>query len=227
VLRGVFILAGAALIEHFTWIFYFFGAFLVYTAVTLVRGGGEDEEYHENRLVGLVRRVLPVTEHYDGGRLTTRVDGRRFLTPLVVVFVAIGTTDLLFAFDSIPAIFGLTQDPFIVFTANVFALMGLRQLYFLLGGLLDRLVYLPIGLAVVLAFIGVKLVLEALHENTVPFVNGGHPVPVPEVPTWLSLVVIVVVLAAATLASLWRAGRSGGGGPGGTPQVSPAAPTAP
>jgi tellurite resistance protein TerC len=227
VLRGVFILAGAALIEHFTWIFYFFGAFLVYTAITLVRGGGEDEEYHENRLVGLVRRVLPVTEHYDGGRLTTRVDGRRFLTPLVVVFVAIGTTDLLFAFDSIPAIFGLTQDPFIVFTANVFALMGLRQLYFLLGGLLDRLVYLPIGLAVVLAFIGVKLVLEALHENTVPFVNGGHPVPVPEVPTWLSLVVIVVVLAAATLASLWRAGRSGGGGPGGTPQVSPAAPTAP
>jgi tellurite resistance protein TerC len=207
VLRGVFILAGAALIDRYTWIFYLFGAFLVYTAVKLVGGHGDDDEYHENRLVRVLRRFLPVSARYDGGNLTTTVDGKRYLTPLIVVFVAIGSTDLLFAFDSIPAIFGLTQDPFIVFTANVFALMGLRQLYFLLGGLLDRLVYLPYGLAAVLAFIGVKLVLEALHGNSLPFVNGGDPVPVPEVPTWLSLVVIVVALGLATLASLWRSAR--------------------
>ncbi|MDF2806542.1 MAG: tellurium resistance protein TerC, partial [Cellulosimicrobium sp.] len=132
-------------------------------------------------------------------------DGKRVFTPLVIVFLAIGSTDLLFAFDSIPAIFGLTQDPFIVFTTNVFALMGLRQLYFLLGGLLERLVYLPIGLAVILGFIGVKLILEALHENTLPFINGGeHLDAVPTVPIWLSLVVIIGALAVTTIASLLR-----------------------
>jgi tellurite resistance protein TerC len=204
VLRGVFILAGAALLDRFTWIFYLFGAFLVYTAVKLATGQGEDDEYHENRLVRILRRFLPVSSTYDGANLTTTVDGKRYLTPLLIVFLAIGSTDLLFAFDSIPAIFGLTQDPFIVFTANVFALMGLRQLYFLLGGMLDRLVYLPYGLAAVLGFIGVKLVLEALHRNTLPFVNGGDPLDVPEVPTWLSLVVIVVALGLATIASLYR-----------------------
>ncbi len=206
VLRGGFILAGAALVERYTWVFYVFGAFLVWTAVKVAREGtGGDEEYEENALVRAVRRVLPMSPTYDGGRVRTVHEGRRVFTPLVVVFLAIGTTDLLFAFDSIPAIFGLTHDPFIVFTANVFALMGLRQLYFLLGGLLDRLVYLPYGLAAVLAFIGGKLVLEALATNTVGFVNGGEPVAwAPELPTWLSLVVIAAALGLATLASLLR-----------------------
>ena len=208
VLRGAFILAGAALIERYTWVFYLFGAFLVWTAVRLLRegAGSGDEPYEENRLVRGLRRVLPMSPTYDGGRVRTVHEGRRVFTPLVVVFVAIGTTDVLFAFDSIPAIFGLTHDPFIVFTTNVFALMGLRQLYFLLGGLLDRLVYLPYGLAAILAFIGVKLVLEALATNSLGFVNGGEPVPwAPEVPTWVSLTVIAGALAVATVASLVRA----------------------
>jgi tellurite resistance protein TerC len=205
VLRGVFILLGSAVIERFSWVFYLFGAFLVYTAVKLVLDRGEEEEYHDNALIRRLRRVLPLTESYDGTRLRTRVDGRRVFTPMLVVLLALGTTDLLFALDSIPAIFGLTQDPFIVFTANLFALMGLRQLYFLLGGLLDRLVYLSIGLAVVLGGIGVKLVLEALHTNELPFVNGGEHVGwAPEVPTWLSLVFIVAVLVVTTAASLLR-----------------------
>src|SRR5690606_1774654 len=193
------------IIAQFVWVFYLFGAFLIYTAVKLVAGGDEPEEYRENGAVRALRRVLPLGTQYDGGRLRTVEDGKRVFTPLVVVFLAIGSTDLLFAFDSIPAIFGLTQDPFIVFTTNVFALMGLRQLYFLLGGLLERLVYLPIGLAVILGFIGVKLILEALHENTLPFLNGGeHLDAVPTVPIWLSLVVIVGALAVTTVASLLR-----------------------
>lgn len=217
VLRGGFILAGAALIERYTWVFYVFGAFLVWTAVKVAREGtGGDDDYEENAVVRVVRRVLPLSPTYDGGHLRTTHDGRRVFTPLLVVFLAIGTTDLLFAFDSIPAIFGLTHDPFIVFTANVFALMGLRQLYFLLGGLLDRLVYLPYGLAVVLAFIGGKLVLEALATNSLGFVNGGRPVAwAPEVPTWLSLAVIAGALGVATVASLLR------------PRPAPALPDAP
>ncbi|UZN01539.1 TerC family protein [Cellulomonas sp. S1-8] len=210
VLRGGFILAGAAIIERYTWVFYVFGAFLVWTAVRLVREGvgGADEAYEENALVRAVRRVLPMSPTYDGGNVRTVHDGRRVFTPLVVVFVAIGTTDVLFAFDSIPAIFGLTHDPFIVFTANVFALMGLRQLYFLLGGLLDRLVYLPYGLAAILAFIGGKLVLEALATNSLGFLNGGEPVAwAPEVPTWVSLAVIAGALGVATVASLARTSR--------------------
>ncbi|PFG43113.1 tellurite resistance protein TerC [Isoptericola jiangsuensis] len=205
VLRGAFILAGAALIEQFTWIFYFFGAFLVYTAIKLVSGGDEDEEFKENVAIRGLRRVLPVSDGYDGAKIRTVVDGRRLWTPMLVVFVAIGTTDLLFALDSIPAIFGLTQDPFIVFATNLFALMGLRQLYFLLGGLLERLVYLPVALAFILGFIGVKLVLEALHTNEVPFINGGeHVAWAPEIPIWLSLGVIIGSLAIATVASLLR-----------------------
>ncbi|QGQ19222.1 TerC/Alx family metal homeostasis membrane protein [Cellulomonas sp. JZ18] len=220
VLRGLFILAGAAIIERNTWVFYLFGAFLVYTAVKLVReGSGGDEEYEENAVVRLARRVLPMAPGYDGGKVRTVHDGRRVFTPLLVVFLAIGTTDLLFAFDSIPAIFGLTHDPFVVFTANVFALMGLRQLYFLLGGLLDRLVYLPYGLAAILAFIGGKLVLEALATNSLPFVHGGEPFAwAPEVPTWLSLVVIAVALLTATAASLLVPRPAAAG------EASPAAP---
>ncbi len=207
VLRGGFILAGAAVISHFAWVFYLFGAFLVYTAVTVWRSGDtDDEEYQENVAVRVARRVLPISREYDGPKVRTVVDGRRVFTPMLVVFVAIGTTDLLFAFDSIPAIFGLTHDPFIVFTANVFALMGLRQLYFLLGGLLQRLTFLPQGLAVILGFIGVKMVLEALHTNAVPFVNGGRPVAwAPEIPTWVSLVVIAGVLGVTVAFSLAHA----------------------
>jgi tellurite resistance protein TerC len=209
VLRGVFIVLGAELISQFTWVFYGFGLFLVYTAVTLVRDrGSHEEDYEENMVIRRVRRALRVSPDFAGTRLRVEHDGRRLWTPLVIVFLALGTTDLLFALDSIPAIFGLTRDAFIVFTANVFALMGLRQLYFLLGGLLRRLVYLSLGLAVILAFIGVKLVLSAVHENSLPFLNGGQPIEaVPEIPIWLSLVVIVGVLAVATAASLLRTRR--------------------
>ena len=203
-LRGLFILAGAAVIGRYTWVFYLFGAFLLYTAVTLLRQRGEDE-FEENVVIRKVRALLRVTPDFEGSRLRVERDGRRLWMPLVVVFVALGTTDLLFALDSIPAIFGLTRQGFIVFTANVFALMGLRQLYFLLGGLLERLVYLSAGLAVILAFIGVKLVLSAVHENTLPFLNGGEPIEAAqEIPIWLSLVVIVGVLVLATGASLLR-----------------------
>ena len=204
-MRGFFIALGAAAISAFSWVFYIFGAFLIYTAWKLARHKEGDEEFKENPLLRLVGRVLPTTDAYDGAALTTRVDGRRLFTPMLVVMVAIGSTDLLFALDSIPAIFGLTKEPYLVFTANAFALMGLRQLYFLLGGLLNRLVYLSYGLAFILAFIGVKLVLEALHENTLPFINGGeHVEGVPAVPIWLSLGVIVVTLAVTTVASLAR-----------------------
>jgi tellurite resistance protein TerC len=207
VFRAVFILVGAQLIASFSWIFYLFGAFLVYTAITQAFGS-EHGDAQNSRLVRLLRRHLAVTDQYDGGRIRTTVDGTRMWTPILIVLVAIGSTDVLFALDSIPAIFGITESPFIVFTANVFALMGLRQLYFLLGGLLRRLVYLSLGLAVVLAFIGVKLVLSAVHENSLPFLNGGQPVDaVPEIPVWLSLVVIVAVLAVATAASLLRTRR--------------------
>jgi tellurite resistance protein TerC len=204
-LRGIFILLGAAVITRFTWVFYLFGAFLVYTAINLVRHRGENEDYEENMLIRRVRRVLRVSPDFSGNRLRVEQDGRRLWTPLIIVFLALGTTDLLFALDSIPAIFGLTRQGFIVFTANVFALMGLRQLYFLLGGLLKRLVYLSLGLSVILAFIGVKLILEAVHENSLPFLHGGEPIEAaPEIPIWLSLVVIVGVLVVATAASLLR-----------------------
>lgn len=205
IFRGVFILIGSALISQFTWIFFIFGAFLIYTAVKLVFGGGDDDEYHENGLIRALRKVVPITDEYDGEKLRTTRDGVRYWTPMLIVFLAIGTTDVMFAFDSIPAIFGLTKDPFIVFTSNVFALLGLQQLYFLLGALLDKLVYLPAGLSIVLGFIGVKLILEALHENTLPFINGGNPVAwAPEIPTWLSLAVIVVAIGGAALLSVLK-----------------------
>jgi tellurite resistance protein TerC len=208
VMRGMFIAVGAAAIHAFSWVFYVFAAVLVVTAVNLVRqGSGHDEEFRENAVLRLLRRVLPVTPDYHGARSFVRVDGKRMVTPMLVVMVAIGSTDLLFALDSIPAIFGLTQEPYLVFTANAFALMGLRQLYFLLGGLLSRLVYLSYGLSVILGFIGVKLVLEALHENSLPFVNGGEPVPVPTVGIALSLSVIVGVLVITTVASLVKVRR--------------------
>ncbi|HEX5016905.1 MAG TPA: TerC family protein [Actinomycetes bacterium] len=210
VMRAIFIALGAAAIERFSWVFYVFGAFLIYTAYHLARHDEEEsEEFRENRVIRWVRAVLPTSENYDGNRFRTVVDGRKLFTPMLVVMVAIGTTDLLFALDSIPAIFGLTQEPYLVFTANAFALMGLRQLFFLLGGLLDRLVFLSAGLAVVLGFIGVKLIFEALHTNELPFINGGEPVPwAPEIPVTVSLGVIVSVLTVTAVASLLHTRRS-------------------
>jgi tellurite resistance protein TerC len=205
IMRGAFIALGAAVVEQFTAIFYVFGVFLLWTAWRLVRHGEDDpSDFQENRLIQWSRRVLPISKGYDGPHLTTIDErGKRIFTPLIVVTIALGTTDLLFAVDSIPAIFGLTKEPYLVFTANVFALMGLRQLYFLLGDLLDRLTYLSVGLAIVLGFIGFKLMLEALHTNNLPFINGGEPVSwAPQIPIWLSLVVIIGTLAVTTVWSL-------------------------
>ena len=204
VMRAIFIAVGAAAINNFSWVFYLFGAFLIYTAAKLAKEGNEDEdEYEEPRIVKWVRRTLPSTTEYDGTKLVTKQNGRRLITPMFIVIVTLGMTDLLFALDSIPAIYGLTEEPYLVLTANVFALMGLRQLYFLIGGLLQRLVYLSFGLAFLLGFIGVKLVLHALHENELPFINGGEHVEwAPEIPIWLSLIVIVGTLAITAAASL-------------------------
>ena len=207
VMRAGFIAVGAAAINTFSWVFYLFGLFLILTAVKLARESGhqrEAEVERENRLVALVRQFVPTTETYDGDRFITRIDGKRAVTPLMLALVAIGFTDLLFALDSIPAIYGLTEEPYIVFTANAFALMGLRQLYFLIGGLLDRLVYLSAGLSIILGFIGVKLILHALHKNTLTFINNGSYVDVPEISTAMSISVITVVLLITTVASLLR-----------------------
>jgi tellurite resistance protein TerC len=201
-LRGVFIAAGAAAISAASWVFYFFGAFLVYTAVRLAFEGENDEEdFHEGRVLRGIRKALPLTPGYVGSALTTRVAGRRMVTPLVVVIAAIGIANVVFALDSIPAIFGLTTDPYIVLTANAFALLGLRQLYFLIGGLLERIIYLNIGLSVVLAFIGIKLLIEALHGS---HVDALGPVPLPEIGIVVSLAVILGTLAITTVASLGK-----------------------
>jgi tellurite resistance protein TerC len=210
ILRGLFILAGAAIIEQFSWVFYIFGAFLVWTAWRQAFPGGDHDSdvKQENFVVRLLRRTIDISDHYDGAKIRTVVNGKKMWTPMIIVFVAIGVTDLLFAIDSIPAIFGITQSPFIVFTANLFALMGLRQLYFLLGDLLDRLRYLHYGIAFILAFIGVKLVLHAMHVNELPFINGGEPIEwAPEISTWVSLGVIVASMALATVASLIASSR--------------------
>ncbi|MGN6689160.1 MAG: TerC family protein [Actinomycetales bacterium] len=219
IMRGIFIAVGAAAIERFSWVFYLFGAFLVWTAVKLVkeqRGGSEEttEDYEDNAFLRWVKRHVRATDDFHGPHLTVKQGGKRLVTPMFIVVAALGTTDLLFALDSIPAIYGLTREPYLVLTANVFALMGLRQLYFLLGGLLQRLVYLSYGLAIVLGFIGVKLILEALHLNELPFVNGGERIPwAPEIPTLVSLGVIVGVLAVTTVLSLRASRQTGAGEP--------------
>ena len=210
VLRGIFIAVGAAAIERFSWVFYFFGAFLIYTAIKLARSQGEeDDDYEESRFMRAMEARFPATKEFNGTHLFEKVDGRRLATPMFFVILALGTTDLLFALDSIPAIYGLTKEPYLVLMANLFALMGLRQLYFLIGGLLKRLVYLSLGLAVLLAFIGVKLLLHALHENELPFINGGENVGVPEIPIAVSLGAIVVILGVTTVASLIKTKRDG------------------
>ena len=200
--RTGFILLGAALINLFAWVFYLFGMILLITAGNLLKPEGEDNHSADNIVIRIARKLFHTTDTYDGDKLFTVVDGRRAMTPMLLVMVAIGGTDILFALDSVPAIFGLTQNVYLVFTATAFSLMGLRQLYFLIDGLLNRLVYLAYGLAVILAFIGVKLILHALHENNVPFINDGQPVHVVEISTGLSLSVIIGVLVVTVVASM-------------------------
>ena len=199
ILRGAFIAVGAAVIQAFSGVFFLFGAFLIYTAIQLARHRDEEPEVGSNPLLKLMEKVLPTTREYDGAKVVTRINGKRVATPLLLVMIAIGSTDILFALDSIPAIFGLTKEPYIVFTANAFALLGLRQLYFLLDGLLDRLVYLSIGLAVILGFIGIKLILEAAHLNISK--------SIPEISIPVSLGFIVTVLVLTTVLSLRKTAK--------------------
>ena len=208
VFRLVFILLGAVIISAWAWVFYIFAAFLIYTAIKLVYDevtDQEDPDPNDMLVVKTLRKVIPVTKSYHSDRLVSATEaGKKAVTPLFVALLSIGFIDVMFAFDSIPAIFGITQESFLVFTANAFALLGLRQLYFLLNGLLDKLVYLPYGLAIILGFIGVKLLLHALHENNLPFINGGEGLNVPEVGTVASLLVIVGTLAVTAIASLMK-----------------------
>ncbi|MCC2029103.1 TerC family protein [Microbacterium sp. YMB-B2] len=209
VLRAIFILIVGAAVEHLSPIFYLFGAFLVFTAIRqAMPEKHEDDEQTEGFIVRMLRRGIDISDEYDGSKIRTVVNGKKIWTPMLIVFVALGVTDLMFAVDSIPAIFGVTQDPFIVFTANLFALMGLRQLYFLLGDLLEKLKYLHYGVAFILGFIGVKLILHAMHENELPFINGGHPIAwAPDINNWVSLGVIFASMAVATIASLVSSSR--------------------
>ena len=208
VFRLIFILLGAVIISAWAWVFYLFAAFLIYTAIKLVYDevtDQEDPDPNDMFVVKTLRKVIPVTKSYHSDRLVSVTEtGKKAVTPLFVALLSIGFIDVMFAFDSIPAIFGITQESFLVFTANAFALLGLRQLYFLLNGLLDKLVYLPYGLAIILGFIGVKLLLHALHENNLPFINGGEGLNVPEVGTVASLLVIVGTLAVTAIASLMK-----------------------
>ncbi len=199
ILRGIFIAVGAVLLSYFNWLFFVFGVFLLYTAWKLATEHGTEGEPQNNKILKRIERVLPTTTEYHEGKFSIRVDGRKVYTPLTIVIVAIFLTDLMFAMDSIPAIFGLTQEPYIVLTANAFALMGLRQMFFLLDGLLDRLIYLSLGLAVILGFVGTKLILHALHE---------YGVPVPDISTVVSLLVIVITLLVTVLASLAKVRRN-------------------
>ena len=208
IMRAVFILIGAAAINRWSWVFYIFGLFLIYTAFQMAKqnfGGddGHEEEYRPNAVLRFVQKRFAVSDSWSSGtKLRAVVNGKTVFTPMFIVIIGLGTADLIFAIDSIPAIFGLTQEPYLVLMANVFALMGLRQLYFLLGDLLKRLVYLGFGLAVLLGFIGVKLILHAMHENSLPFINGGEPFNVPEIPIMVSLGAIVGILGVTALASL-------------------------
>lgn len=206
IMRLIFILIGAAAIAAFSWVFYIFGLFLIFTAIHLATSSDdEDKEYEPNIVVRTIQKLLPVTDEFDGAKMTTIKGGKRYLTPMMMVMIAIGMTDLLFALDSIPAIYGITQVPYIVFAANAFALLGLVELYFLLGGLLKKLVYLSYGLALVLGFIGVKLIFHAMHSNELAFINGGEAIHwAPEISTMMSLAVIIAILAVTTIASLLK-----------------------
>ena len=206
VLRLVFILLGAALINQFAWVFYIFGLFLIWTAISQAMEGvsnAEEEEYEENTVTRWIRKIFPTTDGFVGGKLLHRHAGKTYITPMLIVIIAIGSADVMFAVDSIPAIFGLTKEPYIVFAANAFSLLGLRQLYFLIDGLLERLVFLHYGLAAILGFIGLKLVIHALAENNLSFLNGGQPIHlIPEPSIAVSLGYIVCVLVITTVSSL-------------------------
>ncbi|ORX02804.1 TerC family protein [Mycolicibacillus trivialis] len=204
-LRGVFIALGAVAIQQFSWIFYIFGAFLLYTGITMARRPPSDEDA-ENKVVRFARTHFKATDDWSGLKLYVKQGGKRVITPMFLVVLALGTTDVIFALDSIPAVYGLTREPYLVFTANALALMGLRQLYFLLGKLLQRLVYLRQGLTFILCFIAVKMLLQALHSNDVPFLNGGRPIAlaIPEIRTWVSLAVIAATIIITTVASLYK-----------------------
>lgn len=205
VFRGAFILLGAALIANFSWIFYVFGAFLVVVGVQQFFSGRADDVSRENKLTAFLSRRMDIVNEYQGLKLRITVEGKRVFTPVLVLLVAIGTADVIFAMDSIPAIYGITESPFIVFTANVFALMGLRQLYFLLGHLIAKLAYLHFGIAFILTFIGLKLVSHALHDNDLPFLNGGENVGwAPDIGTWESLAVILAAMMIAVVASVLK-----------------------
>lgn len=202
VMRTAFILAGAWVLEQLSWVFYIFGAWLLFMAVRQFIDSFDDSDPEMPGWVGQLKKLIPASEHYDGDKWTIVENGKKMVTPLVLVVVALGFTDLLFALDSIPAIFGITQEPYLVFMANALALLGLRQLYFLIDGLLEKLKFLDLGLAFILGFIGVKLVFHALHVNELPFINGGQSVEwAPEIPTWFSLVFIFGTLLIATVTS--------------------------
>ncbi|MDO5747516.1 MAG: TerC/Alx family metal homeostasis membrane protein [Actinomycetaceae bacterium] len=210
VLRFAFIMIGAVIINSFSWVFYLFGAFLIYTAIAQAREGvtNEDdfstEEYQENAMTRFIRRIIPTTQGFIGGKLIHRHHRKTYITPMFIVIIAIGSADLMFAFDSIPAIFGLTREPFIVFSATAFSLLGLRQLYFLIDGLLEKLAFLHYGLALILGFIGVKLIIHAMAENSLSFINDGQPIHyLPEPGIGLSMAFIFSVLILTTIASVW------------------------
>ncbi len=202
----LFILAGAALIDNFSWVFYLFGAWLLWTAISQVREGSgddDDEEYRPPSIVRWVSKIVPVTDGFIGSRMLYRHGGRTYITPMLLCVIAIGTADVMFAVDSIPAIYSLTSEAYLVFAANAFSLLGLRQLYFLIDGLLDRIVFLHYGLAAILGFIGFKLINHALHTNELPFINGGHEVSaIPEPSIAFSLCFIVVTILVTVMASL-------------------------
>lgn len=201
--RSLFIFAGKALIDAFQWMFYLFGAFLLWTAIHMLMPEKEDDDEANNFIIRIVKKFLHTSDHYDGDKLFTIENGKRVLTPMLLVMLAIGGTDILFAFDSIPAIYGVTQNVYLVFSATAFSLMGLRQLYFLIDGFLDRLVYLNFGLTAILGFIGVKLIIHAMHENDLPFINGGEPIHVvPEIGAYTSLYVILGILVLTIIGSL-------------------------
>jgi tellurite resistance protein TerC len=193
VLRAIFIAVGAAALAAFSFTFVIFGAILIWTGVGLFKHWDEDPSPEDNKLVKIIRKRIAMTDEYDGSKIFTRINGKRIATPMFLVMIAIASTDLLFALDSIPATFGVTQEPFLVFAANAFALLGLRALYFLLKGLLDKLVYLSLGLSIILMFIGVKLIMTYVHEIWYE---------VPKIPTLVSLAVIALILIVSTVASL-------------------------
>ena len=216
VLRLIFILAGAALIENFSWVFYLFGAWLLWTAIKQVREGvGEDEEEDEYRPPSIVRwvsKIVPVTDGFVGSRMLYRHGGRTYVTPMLLCVIAVGTADVMFAVDSIPAIYSLTNEAYLVFAANAFSLLGLRQLYFLIDGLLDRIIFLHYGLAAILGFIGFKLINHALHTNELPFINGGQPivaVPEPNIAFSLGFIVVTILITVAASLAVSRSRRGG------------------